>query len=62
MEYTILQNLTSSPAMSVPLHWTADNLPIGIQFAAAKGQENRLLALVFELEAARSWKEKRATF
>lgn len=62
MEYTVLQNLTSSTAMSVPLHWTEDNLTVGIQFATAKGQENRLLALAFELEAAQPWKDRRPAF
>ena len=60
MDYTVLQNMTDSPAMSVPLHWTADNLPVGIQFAAAIGQENRLFELAFELEAAQPWKDKRS--
>ena len=59
MEYTVLQNMTESTAMSVPLHWTTENLPVGIQFAAAVGQENRLLELAFELEAAQPWKDRR---
>lgn len=59
MEYTVLQNMTDSPAMSVPLHWTTDKLPVGIQFAAAMGQENRLFELAFELEAAQPWKDRR---
>lgn len=62
MEYTVLQNMTGSTAMSVPLHWTTNNLPVGIQFAAAVGQENRLLELAFELEAAQPWKDKRPDF
>ena len=59
MEYTALQNMSSSTAMSIPLYWTAENMPIGIHFAASIGQENRLFELAFELEAAQPWKDKR---
>ncbi len=59
MEYTVLQNMVGSPAMSVPLYWTAENMPVGIHFSADVGQENRLLELAFELEMAQPWKNRR---
>jgi amidase len=53
--FTQLANLTGTPAMSVPLHWTADGLPLGVQFVARLGDEARLLQLAHQLEAAQSW-------
>jgi amidase len=57
--YTPLHNICGTTAMSVPLHWDADGLPIGSQFAARMGAEATLLALAYELEEARPWTSKR---
>ncbi len=57
--YTPLHNAVGTPAMSVPLSWTKDGLPIGSQFAAWRGGEATLLQLAYELEAAQPWAKKR---
>jgi amidase len=56
--YTPIQTIAGTPAMSVPLYWTADDLPIGSHFAAARGREDVLLELAHELELARPWTER----
>lgn len=56
--YTPLYNATGQPAMSVPLNWNSQGLPIGSQFATKLGGEQTLLALAYELEQARPWKNK----
>lgn len=58
VSYTPLHNVTGMPAMSVPLNWNAAGLPIGSQFAAPLNGEGTLLALAFELEAAKPWADK----
>lgn len=50
--FTQLANLTGTPAISLPLHWTSDGLPLGVQFNAAPGGKGLLLQLAAELEAA----------
>lgn len=53
--YTQLANLTGRPAMSLPLHWTADGLPLGVQFVAPLAGESTLIRLAAQLEQALPW-------
>ena len=53
--FTALNNVTGQPAVSVPLHWTADGLPVGTMLVGRPADEATLLALSAELEAARPW-------
>jgi amidase len=58
--FTQLSNLTGTPSMSVPLHWTADGLPLGVQFMGPFGSEDRLLQVAGQLEAAQPWFDRLA--
>jgi amidase len=58
VSYTPVHNAAGTPAMSVPLAWSAAGLPIGSQFAARRGDEATLLALAYELEAAQPWRDR----
>ncbi|MCU0916662.1 MAG: amidase family protein, partial [Planctomycetes bacterium] len=53
--YTPVFNATGQPAMSVPLHWNNDGLPIGMQFVGRYGGEATLFRLAGQLEAAKPW-------
>lgn len=53
-----IANATGQPAMSVPLYWNDDNLPIGSHFMAPFGDEATLFQLAAQLEQAQPWWEK----
>ncbi len=56
--WTALYNLSGQPAVSVPLHWSDDGLPIGIMLAGRMGAEGTLISLSAQLEAAKPWKDR----
>ena len=56
--FTQLANITGLPAMSVPLYWNNNQLPLGSQFVAPFGREDRLLQLAQQLEQAQPWAKK----
>lgn len=56
--YPPLSNLTGQPSMTVPLHWTDENLPVGVMFTAPLCDEATLLRLAVQLETAQPWFDK----
>lgn len=56
--YAQLANITGRPAITMPLHWTADGLPLGVQFVAPLEGESLLIRLAAQLEEAMPWKDR----
>ena len=57
--FTAVFNVTGQPAMSVPLHWSDDGLPIGVQLVGKPFAEATLFRLAAQLEQARPWLDRR---
>ena len=53
--YTSPYNMTGQPAVSLPLHWTSEGLPVGIQLVGRPMRESVLLGLAAQVELARPW-------
>jgi amidase len=56
--FTALYNISGQPAVNVPMHWTAEGLPIGVMLASRMGEEGTLISLSAQLEEARPWKDR----
>ncbi len=57
--FTAAFNASGQPAVSLPLHWSAEGLPVGVHLAAAFGEDELLMSLSAEIERASPWFDKR---
>jgi amidase len=58
--YTMFANVTGQPSVSLPLHWTAHGLPMGMLFTARPADEATLFRIAGQLEQILPWAERRA--
>jgi amidase len=58
MQYTAQFNMTGQPAISLPLHMSADGLPMGVQFVGAPYREDLLIRLASQIEMATPWSSR----
>lgn len=56
--FTALFNLSGQPGISVPLHWTEDGVPVGVQLVAPFGREDLCLRIAAQLERAAPWADR----
>ncbi|HEY2044827.1 MAG TPA: amidase [Jatrophihabitans sp.] len=56
--YTAVYNATGQPAVSLPLHWTPDGLPVGVMLIGRQAGEAPLLSLSAQIEAAAPWSDR----
>jgi amidase len=56
--YTAQFNMTGQPAISLPLHWTPDGLPVGVHIVAPYGREDLLIRVASQLERAQPWADR----
>jgi len=59
LQFTAQFNITGQPAISLPLHMTADGLPVGVQIVAAYGREDVLIRVASQLEQAAPWAQRK---
>ncbi len=58
LQYTSQFNITGQPAISLPLHWTAGGLPVGVQFVGGFAAEDVLIRLAAQVEQAEPWADR----
>jgi len=56
--FTAIFNASGQPAVTLPLHWSANDLPVGVHLAMAIGEDERLMSLSGQIERAAPWADK----
>ncbi|MGV0878431.1 amidase [Martelella sp. FLE1502] len=56
--FTVQSNISGQPAISLPLHWTDDGIPIGVQLVARFAAEALLIRVAAQLEQALPWADR----
>lgn len=56
--FTLIANVSGQPGISLPLHWNANNLPVGVHLLGRYGDEVTLIRLAAQLERAQPWADK----
>jgi len=56
--FTMRFSISGQPAISLPLHWTPDGLPVGVQLVADYGREDLLVRVAASLEEALPWRHR----
>ena len=62
LTYTASFNVSGQPAITLPVHQSADGFPVGVQLVAAYGREDLLFQVAAQLEAALPWADRRPPF
>jgi amidase len=57
--FTAVFNMTGQPAVTLPLHWTEEGIPVGVMLAGPPAGEALLLSLSAAIEAAAPWAARR---
>jgi amidase len=57
--YCAVYNVTGQPAISLPLHWTGEDVPVGVMIGGRRGADAVLISLAAQLEQARPWRDRR---
>ena len=57
--FTAIVNVAGNPAVTLPLHWTPDGLPVGVQLIGRYADEATLLRVSAQLEQAQPWFDRR---
>ena len=58
---TAVYNASGQPAVSLPLHWSSEGLPIGVHLATAFGEDELLISLSRQLEISSPWSNKQVS-
>jgi amidase len=59
VSFTAFGNVSGLPAISLPMHWTEQGLPVGVMLTGGPWNESQLIALAAQLEAAHPWSDRR---